>query len=90
MNANGHCISIPTLAEIDGETWIWLGFNRENLRGDLVQRYSGRVLCPSRVLSVLTAENEDLLSIPVSDVSASITVLTDRPAEPTKIAIVVG
>lgn len=85
--ASQTCVSVGTLAEIDGETTITLADSTDGIRvGELY--FEGVILTPGHEVSVCTSANEKLLTLPILATHARIRVFANDPSEPDEIVIV--
>jgi len=84
--ANSTCISVGTLAFMDGETEITLTDDSHDIEvGELV--FDGTLQTPGMEVSICNSLNEKLLAVPVSDVSARVRVFANDPSEPDRIVV---
>lgn len=84
--ATRSCISVGTLAEMDGETEISLSeVATSGELGELV--FDGMVLTPGKVVAVCNARDETLLSLPVSTVAVRVKVFANDRSEPDRIVV---
>jgi hypothetical protein len=84
--ATQSCISVGTLAEMDGETEISLSDVPSSAElGELV--FDGMVRTPGRVVAVCNARDETLLSLPVSSVAVRVKVFANDRSEPDRIVV---
>ena len=80
------CISVGTKAEIDGETEIIIGnFDEINLDSD--PSFYGEIATPSRVISVFTVFEDQVLFLETKTKHASVQIWVNDQNEPTKIVI---
>jgi hypothetical protein len=85
--ASQTCVSIGTLAEIDGETTITLADSIDGISvGELF--FDGVLLTPGHEVSVCTSENEKLLTLPIKASHARVRVFANDPSEPDEIVVV--
>ncbi|OGS51114.1 MAG: hypothetical protein A3K65_06710 [Euryarchaeota archaeon RBG_16_68_12] len=84
--ANQSCISIGCLAEIDGETEIRLGWDDEVDPGT-PPAFVGTLETPTRVVSVRTAEDMEILSLRIDRPEARVRVWTNHQNEPDLVII---
>lgn len=86
--ATPSCLAIACQSELDGPTRIVLQDAREGSPiGELA--FLGELHTPTRVLTALSIELEELLAMPVSSKQTSVRVFTNHPSEPDQITIVV-
>ena len=86
LSATPSVVGIGTLAEMDGETEIRLGHDKEVDPGT-TPVYVGQLNTPTRVVSVRTAEDDELLSLNVDRQRVTLRVWTNDPSEPTLVCI---
>ena len=86
--ATPSCLAIACQSEVDGRTRIALQFTSDySPAGDL--DFAGELLTPTRMLSVLSVELEELLATPVACTQTSVRVFTNHPSEPDHVTIVI-
>ena len=86
LSANPSVVAIGTLAEVDGETEIRLGLDKEVDPGT-APAYVGRLDTPTGVVSVRTAEDREVLALKVNRECVTVRVWTNDPSEPTLVCI---
>lgn len=89
--SNGACVSVATTHEIDGETELELSDVLDSRWVDRVVRvFSGSVETPSGNLSIVTSNNEALLTLKTGDVRTSFQVFVDTVDSPELVVVVAG
>jgi hypothetical protein len=89
---NTTCVAVGTLAEQTGATEFVLTDQMEEVDQleDMYVAYDGRLLCTSGEVSLVSALNEKLLTIPVKSKNVRVRVVVNDNTEPTRLAIVLG
>lgn len=86
--ATSTCIAIGTLAELDGETTVVLTDQPvQDLANGEALVFDGTIVVPSRELSVVTALNQKLMSIPIDREDARLRVWTNDLSKPNRITV---
>lgn len=89
--ANATCVAIGTLAEQSGATEVVLADQLEDVNSvDMLIAFDGRLKCPNGEVSLVSALNEKLLSMPVTLKEVRVRVFVNDDAEPNRLAIVLG
>lgn len=89
--ANATCVAIGTLAEQSGATEVVLADQLEDVNSvDMHIAFDGRLKCPNGEVSLVSALNEKLLSMPVTLKEVRVRVFVNDDAEPNRLAIVLG
>jgi hypothetical protein len=86
LSATPSIVAIGTLAEVDGETEIRFGHDKEVDPGT-APAYVGLLNTPTGVVSVRTAEDKELLSLKVNRERVTLRVWTNDPSEPTLVCV---
>jgi hypothetical protein len=90
-SSNGACVSIRTIADVDGEVTAVLAKTRPPEHEGVTHRvFAGDINVPSRKVSVATSENEKLLELAVEGTVASLEIFVDNSEHPAKVWIVAG
>lgn len=90
-SSNGACVSIRTIADVDGEVTAVLAKTRPPEHEGVTHRvFAGDIDAPSGTVSVATSENEKLLELVVEGTVASLEIFVDNEEFPTKVWIVAG
>lgn len=86
--ATPTCVAVGTLAELDGETTVVLTDQpvQDLAKGDVLV-FDGTIAVPSKELSVVTALDQKLVSIPIDRDDARLRVWTNDPTEPSHIVV---
>jgi len=79
-------VVIGCLAEMDGETEVHLGWQKEVDPGS-APSFVGRLETPSGVVSVVTVLKKVVLSLDVRKKSIAVHIWTNDPSEPTEVLI---
>ena len=81
--SNGTCVSVRTVADVDGEVTVFLG-DRHPSGAEGVGRivFSGRIRVPTGNVTVVSSENEKLLEHPVGKETAELEVFVDDEEHP--------
>ncbi len=84
--ATSTAVVVGTLAEMDGETDIILGRDREVDPGS-EPSFVGRLKTPSGVVSVVTVLKDVVLSLNTGRGNTTLRIWTNDPSEPTEVRI---
>lgn len=88
--ATPTCVAVGTMSEQDGETTVTLTDEpSEDLVSDKSLAFDGSIAVHGR-LSVVTALNEDVLSVPVPNEFVRVRIWVNDNSEPNRIVIVAG
>ena len=73
--ANSSCVSVITMHEVDGETLIEFSSKIEVAEDSELQLvFEGEIETPGRLVSMSTSQDDRLIEVAVSDVTAKLTV----------------
>ncbi len=87
--ANATCVAVGTLAERSGTTELVLADQMDEVdQVDMHVAFDGRLKCLSGEVSLVSALNEKLLSMPVNSKDVRVRVLVNDETEPSRLAIV--
>lgn len=85
------CVVVGTLHEQFGNTELVLADHIDEVdQTDMHILFNGQIECPSGEISLVTALDEKLLSMPLNGTSVRVRVFVNDDIEPDKVAIVLG
>jgi hypothetical protein len=88
--ATPTCVSIATIADVDGEVTVSLGARVDDgMWPTLVQVFDGLVETPGHVLAVVTAEFERVLEMEAPSTVTRLTVRVDDVRSPIVVCVVI-
>lgn len=85
--SNAACVSIKTLADVDGDVTIRLEKRDAAATDNLEMVFAGEVETPNQRLAVVTSSFERIVETAVPGGLAKVTVAVDDPASPALIVI---
>ena len=89
--SNKTCISVDTLSEYDGETSIEISSDLARFEDrDLAWTQDLRISTPSKKVSIVTSQNDRLLSLECSDTTTKIAIGVNDENEPDRIVVIVS
>lgn len=88
-SANSSCVSIRTIADVDGQVTIMLEPRLPNEAKSGVEVFQGTVETPSKRVAVVTPENKKLLEISLQETRARLRVVVDEEENPSKVWVAV-
>jgi len=86
ISATSSCVAVGTLSELDGETTISVRDHVANVGLSLA--FDGILDTPTKVLSVCTVKNTEVLAYRVPSTHTRIQIWVNHPSEPSEIEIV--
>jgi hypothetical protein len=90
VSATSSCVAIGTLPDSEGETLIVLTTDERVITEGLLLAYNGTIETPNCEISVSTALNEEILTVPNVGCRCRISVWVNDKKTPDHIEIVVG
>jgi hypothetical protein len=89
--ANPTCLSIKTLAEVDGDVTIRLGHPQTGLEDvSTMTVFEGEIETPGRVIAIITSLFERVLETNVQHFRTRISIGVDDPEVPSIVTVRVG
>lgn len=85
-SANDSCVSVRTIADVDGDVTVTLAETLP-LEVNGVEVFGGAIAAPSRRVAVVTSHNEKLLETEVQGERATVRIVVDDEAHPSRIWI---
>lgn len=90
VSSNGSCISVRTIADVDGDVEITLSRTPPALesapQGPV---FNGQIATPNRIVAIVTSEDRTILMEQVDDVAAMVSVYVDDLDQAARIWVVV-
>ncbi len=87
--ANESCISVRTIADVDGEVTVTLASSAPRDTMDVgLEVFHGTIDVPSRKVSIVTSQNQKLIEMDVKDTKASVRVLVNEKQNPSRIWVI--
>lgn len=88
--ANNSCLSIRTIADVDGDVTVELLQAFPNDHSNMGEEvFQGAIHAPNRKIAVVTSLNEKLLEADVSDTKVNIHIFVDEKENPSRVQIVI-
>jgi hypothetical protein len=88
VSSTSSCVAVGTLSQSDGGTTLTLTNERPAIATGLFPVLDGDMDTPSRILSVVTCNNVELLSLDVNSQSTRVEVWVNDDKEPDQIYII--
>lgn len=89
--SNNTCISVATIADVDGEATIELSRKVPNSdRSRYENVFMGSIETPGLSISVVTSQLEEVLSVEADEQQTNISIWVDNPSYPSEILVVVS
>lgn len=89
--SNDTCVSVGTLSESDGETTIEITSDRVYLvQADLRWTHGLRINTPGKQVSVVTSQNDRLLTVDCLATKSAITIGVNDESEPDRVVIFIS
>jgi len=85
VKSTDTCISVGTLAEMDGKTKIILSDEIGHPTGTLI--YSGRLSTPGKMLAVGDSVGQSIIEMNVMNFNVNVSIWVNHPSEPDNILI---
>lgn len=84
-SANNSCVSVRTIADVDGDVTANLATDIPNDVTNAVKVFHGAIDSPNKKIALVTSENEKLLELGVSSIKAEIRIFVDDVKNPSRI-----
>lgn len=88
-SSNDTCVSVRTIADVDGEVTVWLGSDlSSDAEGIARLVFEGAIRVPSGSLAVVISENEKLLECTVGRETAELRIFVDDEEHPARVWVI--
>lgn len=84
VSANDSCVSLPTIADVDGDVTVTLAETLPREAGG-VEVFDGVIAAPSKRVAVVTPHNEKLIETGVHRERATVRIVVDDEVYPRRI-----